>query len=197
MDSKLLLRKYGIALAVVAFLLIWSLFLIWRVRERTIKIVKAEMAVEYASRLEQYKQQLAEEKQAEYWLSGEASRESFINQEILVAAKSAGAKEMQNDTQKGGVILTEIARMLNPGYPDTIAGVAAQEGQIPFYSPDNTYTQHDWDIAEKIIRPLYENGIIPNGLNENYIYAEWTPTDYILRDQWEKNSKANYLRYYG
>ena len=161
------------------------------------KDTEAKMEALYAEKIEMYKREQAEEVQKQYFLSGDASREAFINQQIEVGARAAGATQMKTDGQKGGVIETILARVMNPGYPDSFKEVAEQEGQIPFYSTDNKYSQHDWDIAESIIRPYYESGIIPNGLNENFIYAEWSENDYVLRDAWLKDSNAHYLRYDG
>ena len=161
------------------------------------KETEAKMEALYAEKLEMYKREQAEEVQKQYFLSGDASREAFVNQQIEVAARAAGATQMKLDVQKGGVIETILARVMNPAYPDSFKEVAEQEGQIPFYSPDNKYSQHDWEIAESIIKPYYDSGIVPNGLNEKYIYAEWSENDYVLRDAWLKDGNAHYLRYSG
>lgn len=190
-------RDYGLTLLVVflvaALMMAGCIITGVIVRHNTLEEARAE----YAQAIEDYKAAEAQSEQAKYWLSGDASREAWINQAIVAGAKAAGAKEMQNDVQKGGVIMTIIARMMNRSYPGTVQEVVAQEGQIPFYSEDNTYTQHDWDIAEQLLRPYLVDGIVPNGLTEDFVYAEWTPTDYVLRDQWVKDSSAHYLRYGG
>ena len=196
-DAERFKKRYGILLVGAFLFVVYSILLISITHWRDTIAYREYIEQEIASGIEQYKVAQAQEAQASYWLSGDASREAYINQQIEVGARSAGAKEMQSDAQKGGVIMTEIARSLNKGFPDTILGVAEQEGQIPFYSSDNTYTQHDWEIAEKLIRPFLEDGILPNGLTEDYVYAEWTPTDYILRDKWLKDGNAHYLRYQG
>lgn len=187
------IKRYGIFLVCMC---LWTLSMILEgaiVAHNTEKSVKAEMAVEYARQLEQYKREQAEAEQAAHWLSGDASREAAINQAVDAAARLAA--KMSNDTQKGGIICNALARVLNKSYPNSLQEVIDQPQQWMFYSADNTFTEHDRDIAEKIIRPWMEQGVIPSGLTAEMVYGEWTPTDYVLRDQWEKTSSAHYWRW--
>lgn len=191
----LFIRNHMITILIIAAMLVEGIVVSAGTSYSVRKETEARMAAEYAAQLEAYKRQQAEDVQKEYFLSGDASREAFVNQQIEVGARAAGATQMKLDVQKGGVVETMLARVMNSGYPDSFKEVAEQDGQIPFYSSDNKYSQHDWEIAESIIRPYYESGIVPNGLTEDFIYAEWTPNDYVLRDAWLKDSNANYLRY--
>jgi hypothetical protein len=194
---ELFKKRYAWLLVAAALFCLYTIILSSCVRVSTEKAVTARLEAEYAARLDAWKAEQAYQAQAEHWLSGDASREAFIDQQITVAAKAAGANEMKTDVQKGGVIYTMLARVMSSAYPDTFQAVADQEGQIPFYKADNKYSQHDWDLAESILRPYYESGIIPNGLTDKYVYAEWSENDYVLRDAWLKDSNANYLRYSG
>lgn len=191
----LFIRNHMITILIIAAMLVEGVIVSAGTSYSVRKETEQRMAAEYAAQLEAYKRQQAEDVQKEYFLSGDASREAFVNQQIEVGARAAGATQMKLDVQKGGVVETMLARVMNSGYPDSFKEVAEQDGQIPFYSSDNKYSQHDWEIAESIIRPYYESGIVPNGLTEDFIYAEWTPNDYVLRDAWLKDSNANYLRY--
>ena len=98
---------------------------------------------------------------------------------------------------KGTKLGVAIARKLNPNYPDSIREVAAQPNQFMFYSEENTYTQHDWDLAESMIRPLYEQGIIPNGLTENMVYFEWNGSSGTARDSYETTTSMSTWKYTG
>lgn len=187
------IKRYGIFLVCMC---LWTLCMICEgaiVAHNTEKSVKAEMAVEYARQLEQYKREQAEAEQAAHWLSGDASREAAINQAVDAAARLAA--KMSNDTQKGGIICNALARVLNKSYPNSLQEVIDQPQQWMFYDSENTFTEHDRDIAERIIRPWMEQGVIPSGLTAEMVYGEWTPTDYVLRDMWEKTSSAHYWRF--
>ena len=186
-------KRYGILLA-LAFL--WTISIICCsaiVHHNTEKMVRQEMAIEYASRLEAYKAEQAQAEQAAHWLSGDASREAAINQAVDAAARLAGA--MTNDTQKGGIICNALARVMSSAYPNSIQEVIDQPNQWMLYKPDNKYSEHDREIAEKILRPYYEDGIVPNGLTADYVYASWSEQDYVLRNTWDFNSSTRTWRY--
>ena len=188
-------RKYGILLIAAAIFTVYTILLSWRVSATTEQRVRQEMAIEYASKLEQYKAELAEQEQASYFLSGDASREAFLNQEIDAAARLAA--KMTNDTQKGGIICNALARVMNRSYPGTIKEVADQPNQWMFYDPANKFSEHDREIAEKILRAYYEDGIIPNGLTDEYVYGSWSESDYVLRNTWDFGSSTRTWRYQG
>lgn len=193
--SHWFVRKHGITIALAAAFTIYTLLLSWSVSARTEKRVRAEMADQYAAELQAYKNEQAEARSREYFLSGDASREAFINQEITAGAQLI-SKEA-NDQVKGTKLGVAIARKLNPNYPDSIREVAAQPNQFMFYSEENTYTQHDWDLAESMIRPLYEQGIIPNGLTENMVYFEWNGSSGTARDSYETTTSMSTWKYTG
>lgn len=189
------LKKYGIILTCIC---LWTISLILCssiVRHTTEREVRQEMAVEYASMLERYKAEQAEQVQASYFLSGDASREAFLNQEIDAAARLAA--KMGNDTQKGGIICNALARVMSRNYPGTMQEVIAQPNQWMFYSPENKFSTHDREIAEAILRAYYVDGIIPTGLTEEFVYATWSEQDYVLRNTWDFGPSTRTWRYQG
>jgi len=153
------------------------------------------MAGEATAAVEQYKAEQARETQKQYFLSGDASREAFINQEIDAAARLAA--KMANDTQKGGIICNALARVMNKAYPGTMAEVIAQPNQWMFYDPETKFSAHDREIAEKILRAYYEDSIVPNGLTDEYVYGSWSESDYVLRNTWDFGSSTRTWRYQG
>ena len=193
-DKKRFVRKYGIVFGVAIFFTLYSILLSAWVNYKAEKRVWAEAAVKYDQEIADYLNEQKLEKSKQYFLSGDASRDAFIDKEIDSAARLAS--KMDNDTQKGGIICNAIARVMSPQYPSTIEAVVAQEGQWMFYSPDNKFTEHDREIAEKIVRAYYD-GIIPNGLTEDYIYGSWSPSDYVLRNTWEFGQNTRTWRYQG
>ena len=192
------IRRYGIILAAAC---LWTVSLILcsgivratterRVRQET----EARCAAEYAAQLEAYKQAEREAEQASYFLSGDASREAFLNQEIDAAARLAA--KMSNDTQKGGIICNALARVMSRSYPDTMQEVVEQPNQWMFYDAGNKFSAHDREIAEKILRDYYD-GIIPNGLTEDFVYGSWSENDYVLRNTWDFGPSTRTWRYQG
>ena len=75
--------------------------------------------------------------------------------------------------------------------------VIAQPEQWMFYSPDNKFSTHDREIAEKILRAYYEDGIVPTGLTEEFVYGSWSESDYVLRNTWDFGSATRTWRYQG
>ena len=192
-------RRYGLSLIVF---MIWGASMILGccmtgviVRNNTIKELRQEMAVEYASQLEAYKRQQAEQAQAEHWLSGDASREAFINQEILAGAKLICREA--NDQVKGTKLGVALARVMNPMYPGTIKEVAEQPNQFMYYDDSNKVTEHDLDLAEQILRPYYEQGIVPNGLTQDMVYFEWSGNSGTARDSYETTTSMSTWRWQG
>ena len=188
-------RKWGILIIGAALFTIYTVILSASVAHRTEIRVRQEMAGEAAAAVEQYKAEQARETQKQYFLSGDASREAFVNQEIDAAARLAA--KMSNDVQKGGIICNALARVMNKAYPGTMAEVIAQPNQWMFYDPETKFSTHDREIAEKILRAYYEDGIIPNGLTDEYVYGSWSESDYVLRNTWDFGSSTRTWRYQG
>ena len=141
-----------------------------------------------------YRQELAEAEQAKYFQSGEASRDAAINQEVDAVAGVIA--KLSTDTQKLTEACCMLARVMNKYYPNSFREVAAQEKQWMFYDGTNvTYTEHDRELAEQIVRPYMESGIIPRGLTDQMVYAEWTPNDYVLRDSYKTTSRMATFRW--
>ena len=190
-----LMKRYGILVIAAAAFTLYTIILSARVESVTEKRVWAEAETHYAAQLEAYKAEQALEAQKAHWLSGDASREAFINTEIKAGAQAI-SKEA-NDQVKGTKLGVGIARALNPNYPGTIKEVFSQKDQFMFISEDNTYTQHDWDLAESLIRPFYEDGVLPNGLTQDMVYFEWNGTTGTARDSYETTTGMSTWRYQG
>ena len=188
-------RKWGILIIGAALFTIYTVILSASVAHRTEIRVRQEMAGEAAAAVEQYKAEQARETQKQYFLSGDASREAFINQEIDAAARLAA--KMSNDVQKGGIICNALARVMNKAYPGTMAEVIAQPNQWMFYDPETKFSAHDREIAEKILRAYYEDGIVPVGLTDEYVYGSWSESDFVLRNTWDFGSSTRTWRYQG
>lgn len=190
-STKLFIRRNAILIIILILGIVWT----FTVRAIAYRNAYEVAEAEYAAKLEAYKADQARQKQAEYFMSGEASREAFINQEIDAAARLAA--KMDSDVQKGGIICNALARVMSKSYPDTMQEVIAQPEQWMFYSADNPITEHDREIADKILRPYYEQGVIPTGLSEDFVYGSWSQSDYVLRNTWDFSSSTRTWRYPG
>ena len=196
MDKKTFVRRYGIAIIAAALFTLYSVLLSAYVDYKTEKRVREECAVEYAAMLEAHKEEQAQAQAAEYFLSGEASREAFFNQEIDAVAVVIA--KLNTDAQKASEAACMIARHMNPAYPNSFKEIAEQPQQWPLYDgKDKTFSTHDREIAESIIRPYLESGIIPNGLTADMVYGAWSTNDFILRDSYENKAGMTTWRYAG
>ena len=199
-DKDTFLRRYGILLIAAAVFTIYTILLSSWVSWRTETRVHAEMDADYERRVEQriaeYHEQKQQEQAAEYFLSGEASREAFINQEIDAVAPVIA--KLSTDAQKYTEASCMLARVMNPSYPGSFQEVAKQAKQWMFYDgTDNSFSAHDREIAKNIVRPYLESGIIPNGLTAEMVYGSWSTNDFVLRDNYEGSGTMNTWRYAG
>lgn len=193
-------RDYKILIVGAAVFTIYTILLSSWVSWRTETRVHAEMDADYERRVEQriaeYHEQRQQEQAAEYFLSGEASREAFINQEIDAVAPVIA--KLTTDAQKYTEASCMLARVMSPSYPNSFQEVAKQPKQWMFYDgTDNNFSDHDREIAEKIVRPYLESGKIPNGLTAELVHGSWSTNDYVLRDDYEGSGTMTTWRYPG
>lgn len=194
--AELFKKRYTWFIIAMALFCIYTIVLSYGVRQSTIKQVRKDMAIEYASQLEAYKRQQAEAVQKEHWLSGTASRDAAINQAVDAVAPVIA--RLNTDEQKQTEVGIMEARVMNPGFPNSFQEVAGQADQWPLYDGTNrTYTQHDKDIAESIIRPYMESGILPLDLTSEIVYAEWSPNDLRGRDNYYEAKAKVTWRFHG
>ena len=191
-------KRYGIALI---GLFVWAASMMVGccltgviVRHQTEKRVRAEEAKHYEQMLADYHEQRQQEQAAQYFLSGEASREAAINQEVEAVAPVIA--RLSTDAQKATEASCMLARVMNPSYPNSFKEVAEQPQQWMFYDgSDKTYSDHDREIAESIVRPYMESGKIPNGLTADMVYGAWSQNDFVLRDSYQNTGTMHTWRY--
>lgn len=190
------IKRYGIAIVGAALFTLYTILLSWRVSVTTEKRVWAEASSAYAAQLEQYKAELAYQEQAKSFLSGTDSLNVAINQAVDAVAPVVA--RLQTDEQKQTEVGIMIARTLNPGFPSSLQEVAEQKDQWPLYDGTiRTYTAHDWELVEQIVRPFMESGILPLDLTADIVFAEWSQTDLVGRDSYKTTSTMTTWRYHG
>lgn len=193
--AETFIRKHMITIILASLMLVEGLIVGAGTAHRVRQETEARLAAEYAAQLDAYKADQAQAEQAAHWLSGDASREAAINQEVDAVARVIA--KLSTDAQKATEAACMLARVMSPAYPNSFREVAEQPQQWMFYDPlaDNTFTQHDREIADSIVRPYMESGIVPNGLTADLVYGEWTPGDFILRDSYKTTSTMHTWRY--
>lgn len=150
-------------------------------------------AQDYDAKLAAYQAEQAQAKQAEYFLSGEASLEAQINQE---ADELARATQIFTTTRaKESFIWNMIMRMISPLYPDSIKEVLQQPGQVDWYDETNMISETDHQIAVRALRMAHD-GRLPAGLTLQHLYGEMRDNgaDYVLRTKYIKTPDDDYWR---
>ena len=183
-ERERLMKRYGI---VLIFAFVWAASMMSGCiltggigRNKTEKRMEAV----YAEMLEAHVQEQAEAKAAEFFLSGEDSLEAAINRATDAVAMVIA--KLQTDAQKLTEAACMLARVMSTAYPNSFEEVAEQPQQWMFYDgKDKTFSQHDRELAESIVRPYMEKGIVPNGLTADMVYGHWSQNDFVLRNTWE------------
>lgn len=192
-DAERFKKRYGILLVGAFLFVVYSILLISITHWRDTIVYREYIDQEIASGIEAYKTTQAQEIQASYWVSGDASREAFLNQQIELGAHFIA--EETGDTYKCTKLGCAMARVLNAAYPNSLEEVVNQPSQWVRYSADNTITQHDLDLAEKLLRPFYEQNIVPNGLSEKFVY--FNDQAGVARDTWDYGTSTHTWTYQG
>ena len=193
-DWDRLVKRYGIVVAGAALFTLYTIVLSWCVHAGAVKQVRADMEIEYAARLEEYKAEQARAVQAEHWLSGTASLDAAVNQAVDAVAPVIA--KLNTDQQKLTEVCCMLARVMSKYYPNSLEEVAEQPSQWMFYDGTNkTCTDHDRELAEQIIRPYMTNGTVPNGLTDMMVYGEWSQNDFVLRDSYKTTSTMHTFRF--
>ena len=195
-DKNEFKRKYGIFLILIALFTVWNIALIGAVHYKTEKKVRQEESQRYAAQLEAYKAEQAQAEQAAHWLSGDASREAAINQAVDSVAPVIA--RLNNDTQKLTEVGVMLARVMNASFPNSFQEVASQSGQWPLYDGTVTsFSEHDRDLADKIVRPYMESGVIPLDLTANCCWCRWSENNLIARDSYKETGTQYTWIYHG
>ena len=188
------IKRYGITLIVACAFTIYSVVMSAWVNHMAEKRLTAQYEEHYQQMMDAWIDEQKMEQSRQYFLSGDASREAAINK--ATGAVAAVISKLETDQQKLTEACCMLARVMNPAYPNSFEEVAAQAKHWMFYDgSDNTYTQHDWDLAESIVRPYMESGIIPNGLTADMVYGAWSTNDFVLRDSYENTAHMHTYRF--
>lgn len=193
-------RKYGLSLLVV---FVWAASMILGccitgtiVKRNTEREVTERVTSEMRGNMHRFMEEQEQARMAAGLVTGEASLQEAIARETDAVA--AVIAKLSTDAQKATEAACMLARVMSPAYPNSFEAVAAQPQQWMFYDgTDLTFSQHDREIAESIVRPYMESGIIPNGLTAEMVYGSWSTNDFVLRDSYQTTATMQTWRYQG
>lgn len=193
-------KRYGLSL-LVAF--VWAASMILGccitgtiVKRNTEREVTERVTSEMRGNMHRFMEEQEQQRIASGLLTGEASLQEAIARETDAVA--AVIAKLSTDAQKATEAACMLARVMSPAYPNSFEAVAAQPQQWMFYDgTDLTFSQHDREIAESIVRPYMESGIIPNGLTAEMVYGSWSTNDFVLRDSYQTTTTMHTWRYQG
>ena len=189
------LKRYGLAMTAILLLAVYTVGLCVVtgsiVRHNTEAEVTERVTAQMRGEFQQYMVQQEQERMASGLLTGEASLQSTMNAEADAIARAIGP--MSTKRQKQTMIWNILVRVDSKTYPNTVQEVIAQPQQWMFYDEKNPIREDDRTLALEQLK-LWHEGRYPAGLSTTYVYGEWSQTDYVLRDKWEKDSRTNYWR---
>ena len=166
-------RKYGIAVVAVMCLIFWTLLTVVITRTIVRNNTKLELDYKYRKQyeddLEAYKKEQAEQKQKEYWLSGEASLEAQLNRDATYLCKGNGV--WKTTEAKKTYWANVWIRKLRPDYPNSIEEVLKQENQYDFVDWDAPVDEGEHAQCVEVLRKL-ESGVLPAHLTLEHQYLE-------------------------
>lgn len=183
------LRRYGILLLSVLLLVIWTAATCTIAAHNARVETEARMAAEYAEQIREF---YAEE-EARQLAANAAQQTAAAQMEREADAIARVIGTMATKRMKTTMVWNILARVDNPAYPGSVEAVIEQPRQWIFYSESNPIREDDRELALEQLR-LWHEGRYPAGLSNSFVYGEWSESDYVLRDSWDRNSRTNYWR---
>lgn len=186
------LKRNVVSLLVILVLAVEGLAVAEYTERRVTAEVTEAVTAELRAGFQRYIEQQEQERQAASILTGEASRIAALNADADWLARLAGPYKTRQ--MQLSVIWNALVRVANQNYPNTVEEVVKQKEQWMFFSETNPIKADVRSLAMEQLE-LFREGRYPAGLDNSFVYGEWSAKDYVLRDRWEKDSKTNYWRY--
>ena len=176
--------------AAVGLLAVLIVLVAWRFSiDRAVEKAENRVREQYIAEMQAYKAEQEALKEAE----SKATDILVIDRESEALAKVLyGVKSNSTDDLKTYVWCV-LNRVDNPNYPDTVEDVIAQPQQWMAYSEDNPVLEDLYQIAHDQLTVWYSGGRRP--VSSDFVFMNWSPSEIVLRDNWEDGSRTHYWRY--
>ena len=187
------LRDHGIGL-IVMFL--WGITIIAAVIITSVIVrnnAMQDLETAKAEAVDEYIAKKAKETQAEYFKSGEASREAAKNQDVDMLARWMSF--FQTDQAKMSFGGNVLVRCLSTVYPDDIRSVLTEPKQFDFGNESLVASARDQELAGIIWEKINQR-ILPAGLTMDHLYGEVRDggKDYVVRNTYEITPRTDFRR---
>lgn len=186
------LKRNGIMLVGFVLLIAWTWTTCTIAAHNARVDTTEELTAYYEAEIERTLQEYKDQQAAANLLTGDASLQAAIDAEADAMARAIGP--MKTRQMKLSMLWNILARVDNPAYPNSVQDVIAQPDQWMFYSPENPIREDDKALAVEQLK-LWHDGRYPAGFSNKFVYATWSQSDYVLRDQWEKSGTMNTWRF--
>lgn len=187
--ARKILRKYGVAIAVLVFLYAWTL--------ATTNLAANSAKKEVTEKLNKYWSDYYQNELEAYKSEQEAARAVEYDAALRQTEAEAVARVLYGVKGNSERDLRTLAwcifnRVDNSQYPNTLTGVISQPKQWMAYSEDNAVLDKLYQIAaEEVDR--WHSGHRP--VSSDYVYMNWSPSEIILRNRWEEKSGTKYWQW--
>lgn len=169
------LKRYGIALFVIAVFTIYSILLISITNHMTEKRVKEEYECDggiIAQEIDKAVQDYKDRQSAERFKADDASKEDAIETlSVPISEHIAGLRMERNVTAEGAITYiwgVDLSRLDSGKYGDIFSIL---NGNIEGYYPNHSVRNEDKEIGREIAR-MYINGERPDGWTPDLEFAE-------------------------
>lgn len=194
-------KKHGITLMGSLALMIWTVLTCCItgviVRNNTTLEVTERVTAEMRQNFSAYLAEQEEAASRERFLTGEASREAAIKADAVLLARVGqgvintykGSADLE-DARK--VMLCAVCRVYSGGEFASVRSIedAVKDPDKKWWGSPESYTQDVYAVALEV-SALYHNDE-PMPCQSDMVYAGWTGSEIVLRNQWTANASARY-----
>lgn len=192
------IKRHSIAIGIVVFLVVWTASVSTIARHNAIvettEKLSRQYQAEYDTKLQAYIDSQENQRQAEQFLSGDASRQAAINTAATIMAKSfyGHRNVVTHDDDFRTLGWTELFRVESKGEfagLNDLQSVVSQPNAYMGYSDDNPITDHFLELATEICTDYY-SGNWPT--TEKFVYLDWSTGKMIARNDLKTNANTEY-----
>ncbi len=187
--ARKFVRKYGVAMAILAFLYAWTFtttnLAANSAKKEVTEKLNAYWAEYYQQELEAYKAEQEAARVVQYDAALRQTEAETVAR-VLYGVKNNSEKDLRT------LAWCIFNRVDNQQYPNTLAGVVSQPKQWMAYSENNAVLDKLYQIAEEEV-DRWHSGHRP--VSSDFVYMNWSPSEIVLRNRWEEKSGTKYWQW--